>query len=51
MGMPKMDIVSMFGKENRLLGWMMHTMMASSLDYSMPSFGRMAQASQPGDKD
>jgi hypothetical protein len=31
MGMPKMDIVgllsTMFGKENRLLGWMMHLMM------------------------
>lgn len=31
MGMPKMDIVGMlgtvFGKENRLLGWMMHAMM------------------------
>jgi Family of unknown function (DUF6789) len=31
MGMPKMDIVgmlsTMFGRENRLLGWMMHLMM------------------------
>ncbi|MCI0553456.1 MAG: hypothetical protein L0287_21115, partial [Anaerolineae bacterium] len=31
MGMPKMDIVgmlgTMFGRENRLLGWMMHAMM------------------------
>ncbi|MCI0552205.1 MAG: hypothetical protein L0287_14735 [Anaerolineae bacterium] len=31
MGMPKMDIVgmlgTMFGKENRALGWMMHAMM------------------------
>jgi hypothetical protein len=31
MGMPKMDIVgmlgSMFGKPNRILGWMMHLMM------------------------
>jgi hypothetical protein len=31
MGMPKMDIVSMlgtmFGKENRVLGWIMHFMM------------------------
>jgi len=31
MGMPKMDIVAMlgtmFGRENRLLGWMMHAMM------------------------
>ncbi len=31
MGMPKMDIVgmlsTMFGKENRLLGWTMHAMM------------------------
>jgi len=31
MGMPKMDIVgllgTMFGKENRLLGWMMHGML------------------------
>lgn len=32
MGMPKMDIVglmgSMFGRENRVLGWIMHVMMA-----------------------
>jgi len=31
MGLPKMDIVdllsTMFGKENRILGWMMHLMM------------------------
>jgi len=31
MGMPRMDIVgvlaTMFGKENRLVGWMMHAMM------------------------
>ena len=31
MGMPRMDIIgllgTMFGKENRLLGWMMHAMM------------------------
>ena len=31
MGMPKMDIINllgtMFGKENRLLGWMMHAIM------------------------